>query len=96
MESNRMQMKDKIKEELTTALCDALQGRYLTVENIAAYLVDSNLLEDTRLKQYLAVKEYFDNYNEQTKTSLVHQLAAKYNISVRVMWDLVHKRRFKI
>lgn len=93
---NWTRMQDKLKQELTEALCDALQGKYLTVENIAEYLVDSKLLEPSRLRQYLAVKEFFENYNEQTKTSLVHQLSAKYDISVRVMWQLVHKRRFSI
>jgi len=87
---------EKLKEELTEALCDALQGKYLTVENIASYLVDSKLLDKKRLAQYLAIREFYDKYNDQPKASLVHKLSAKYNISVRTMWDLVHLRRFRI
>jgi hypothetical protein len=88
--------KEKIKKELTEALCDAMNGKYLTIENIASYLIDSNLLEDKRLKQYLAVKEFFEQYNDQSRASLIHQLSAKYDVSVRTMWDLVHKRRFNV
>jgi len=87
---------EKLKEELTEALCDALQGKYLTIENIAGYLIDSKLLDSKRLSQYLAMREFYEQYNEQSKASLIHRLSAKYDISVRTMWDLVHKRRFSI
>lgn len=86
----------KLAKELTEALCDALQGKYLTVENIAEYLITSNLLDKSRLHQYLAVREFYEKYDDQTKTSLIHQLSAKYDISVRQMWEIVHKRRFSI
>lgn len=86
----------KLKKDLTEALCDALQGKYLTIENVASYLVDSKLLNKKRLSQFLAMREFYDKYNEQSKASLVKTLAVKYEISERTMWDLVHVRRFSI
>ena len=85
-----------LKNELTEALCHALEGKYPTLSNVAEYLISSNLVDPKRLNQYLAVKEFYEKYHEQKKKTLIHQLSAKYDVSVRTMWDLVHKRRFSI
>ena len=94
-DSQQMDSED-LEQNLTEALCDALQGQYLTVENIAKYLLKSKLIQPNRLQQYLALKEFYDRYHDQSKSSLIHQVSAKYDISTRTMWDLIHERRFVI
>ena len=88
---------DDLKKALTEALCEVLQGKYLTVENIADYLLSSNLIHEQRARQFLAIKEFYDRYDEDKKTILINQISAKWGVSERTMWSLAHKkRRFKI
>ena len=69
----------------------------LTIRQMASMLYNTGLIEEQRLKQYLAVVEFHDRIAKaESKAGLIETLAVKYEISERCIYDLLKSKRFNL
>lgn len=69
----------------------------LTIREMASMLYDTGLIEEQRLRQYLAVVEFHDKIAKaESKAGLIETLAVKYEISERCIYDLLKNKRFNL
>lgn len=69
----------------------------VTPETLAQMLLDSGIVNETRVIQFCAVCEFYDLIATETKTQAISRLSAKYGVSERLLIELTGgSRRFMI
>lgn len=85
-------------EQLTQALVKAIiSSDAETLQEVSEFLISSGLVQVTRLRQFLAVRDFYSRYQSIKKCELIMELAALYNVSERTLKSLTtDKRRFRL
>jgi hypothetical protein len=86
----------ELSQVLASKVSDSLQGKELTIENVCKLLLESKCLEEKRVRQYLAISEFFERYADQTKTQLIKDVSHKYKISESSLYYLLDEKRFNM
>jgi hypothetical protein len=88
-----MELTNKLAERVSEMLTRGAEQP--TIERICELMVTSGVLDDKRVRQFLAVAEFYDRYEGKTR-SLVEELSVKYEVSCVLLYKLIRIRRFKI
>ncbi|MCB0572911.1 MAG: hypothetical protein KDC66_24250 [Phaeodactylibacter sp.] len=97
-------MKQATRKQEVDIFCKKLQAnfhRYCAthqlpekLENFTDYLIDQELIGDNTIRQY-AISELFNDLypeNEFKKTQTVEQLAGRFNLTPRHVWNVLRKK----
>lgn len=82
-----------IKNDLSVKIAQLIEENKtpLTISGVIGLMLDTNILDNKRACQFLAVAEFYDGYGNTSKTKAIKELSKKYDISERNLYDLLGK-----
>lgn len=86
----------ELVQNLSKEVGNSLTGGDVTVQDIIEYLIRSKLVSPARSRQFLAVKEFFEQYGSDRKTAIIKRLSVKYQIAEKTLWHIIDSRRFLV
>ena len=87
---------ERLKQNFT-GYCEKFEQQE-DLHNFITYLIDHELVPLHTVQRYTLIEEYNRLYerNDKQKTKTVHDLAMKYNVSARTIWNLLRKEKHRI
>ena len=98
-------MKRTARKQEIDVFCDKLLHNYKKycqihqlpegLNSFTTYLIDESLIEDSAIRQYAITELFKELYprNEYKKTRTVEQLASRFNLTTRSIWNVLRRHQ---